>query len=377
MDALILLSSSFSLFFIGIFLGWFLKTKVDKKAFSRFKEETGQLMQLTAKEFENLGHKIFEDKSEKFEKSSQNNLKNSLLPFQERLLEFQKKAGEIYHEDIKERASLKTEIENVIKVHERTSKEAENLTKALKSDTKLQGNWGEFSLKKVLDMSGLIENQNYVCQKTFTTDSGQQRPDVVINLPDNKHLIIDSKVSLVHYEKLINVEDKKEKESFSKQFFQSLKNHTDDLDEKKYQLIKELENPDFIFMYIPLEGVFSYIIKEKPDFISYCFKKSIICCSPLTLMSSLKTVSSVWSLYKQNQNSKEIVKQVENLYDKFVGLYGDLEKTHEDFDKAQRSYESVFNKLKTGKGSLLSRMNKLKDFGGLQTTKSLTDKEKL
>lgn len=326
-------------------------------------------------EFENLAHKIFDAKMSSFQKESTQRIDLVLSPFKEKLSEFQGAVSKYREDGIKETSSLKTEIANILKLNHKLSTDAENLTKALKGDNKTQGNWGELILEKVLEGSGLREGQEFTLQGKElglkNADGSIQKPDVIINLPDQKHIIIDSKVSLVAYERYISSDDQAIKAIALKDFLISLKHHIRGLSEKQYHNLNKLLTPDFVLLFVPIEGAFSFVLQNDTELFQYGWDKKIILVSPTTLMVTLRTIESIWKQEKQNKYTLEIVKQAGEIYDKFVGFVDDFECVRTSVKKTSENIESAFNKLRTGKGNLIGRFENLKKMG-VKANKELT-----
>ena len=328
-----------------------------------------------SKEFENLANKIFQEKMSSFKQENKLGLDNVLIPFKEKLSEFQTVVSKYRDDEIKETSSLKSEIKMIYELNKKLGAEAQNLTKALKGDNKAQGNWGEFILEKILEGSGLREGFEYTLQGKDmglkNEDGAIQRPDVIVNLPDEKHLIIDSKVSLVAYERYIGSETKEQSEPHLKDFTLSIKNHIKGLSDKKYHHLDKLLTPDFVFLFIPIEGAFSEAIQADIELFSYAWDRKIILVSPTTLMVTLKTVESIWRQEKQNKNALDIAKQAGDLYDKFVGFTEDLMNLKNSLNRSQESFDLVMKKLSDGRGNIMSRFDKLKALGA-KANKSIT-----
>ncbi len=328
------------------------------------------------KEFENLANKILEEKSEKFTRQNRDNLKMILQPLNEKILDFEKKIERTHKESIDYHAALRQQIKGLQELNQVITKETENLTKALKGDSKTQGNWGELVLERILEKSGLEKGREYEVEKSFTTtDEGRSyyRPDVIIHLPGNRKLIIDSKVSLKHYEQYINAENKEEKEVFLKSHLNSLKRHIEQLSAKKYEHLYEMESPDFVMMFVPVEPAFAVALNKDPELYVKAFDKNIVIVTPTTLLATLRTIDTMWNNEKQQQNAIEIARQAGGLYDKFTNLIQDLEKVGNRMDMAKKDYEAAMNKLISGSGNLISRVEKLKKMGA-KAKKALPDK---
>ncbi len=337
-------------------------------------EDFKQKENLMRKEFELLAQRILEEKSKKFTELNQNNMKQILTPFQEAMKAFKEKVEQNEKESHGRHTALQQQLQELQQLNQRLSQEALNLTKALKGESKTQGIWGETILNRLLEKSGLEKGREYFVQQSYQAAEGTRhqrlQPDVVIQLPDNKKLIIDAKVSLTAYERYINEDDDKQRENHIKQHLISLKNHINGLAKKSYDELLEGETPDFILMFIPVEPAFSLALKEDAELYNYAFERNIAMVTPSTLLATLKIVDNMWRNEKQRQNAFEIAKQAGALYDKFYGLITDLEQVGNKISAAQQSFGNAMNKLHTGKGNLISRVQKLKDLGA-KTKKQL------
>ena len=319
------------------------------------------------KEFELLAQKILEEKTQKFTALNQYNMKQILTPFQEAMKAFKEKVEQSEKESFGRHQALQEQLKNLQELNHKLSQEALNLTKALKGESKTQGIWGETILNRLLEKSGLEKNREYFVQQSFkaadNTDRQRVQPDVIIQLPDRKKLIIDAKVSLTAYERYINEENPEQQQVFLKQHLYSLKAHINGLAKKSYDTLLQGESPEFILMFIAVEPAFSVALKEEPDLYHYAFQRNIVMVTPSTLLATLKIVDNMWRNEKQRKNAIEIATQAGALYDKFYGLIADLEQVGSKLSGAQQSFDSAMNKLHTGKGNLISRVEKLKKLG--------------
>jgi DNA recombination protein RmuC len=337
------------------------------------KNELQKLQEKFTKEFENLANKILDEKSSKFTKQNKENLDQILNPLQDKIKSFEKRVEESHKESIDRHAMLRQQIIDLKGLNEKISSEAINLTKALKGDSKTQGNWGELVLERVLEKSGLEKDREYYIQSSFTNEEGKRvLPDVIINLPDQKKMIVDSKVSLVAYERYINEEDKKLQEQYLKEHVNSLKKHIEQLGEKNYQNIYEIESPDFVLLFVPIEPAFAVAINSDNKLYNWAFEKNIVIVTPTTLLATLRTIDSMWTNEKQQQNAVEIAKQAGALYDSFTNLTDELIKVGKQIGTVQGTYESAMKKL-TGRGNLITRVEKLKKLGA-KASKHIDDK---
>ncbi len=315
------------------------------------------------KDFELLATKILDEKSEKFTLQNKENIKNILTPLQEKIKTFEDKVDLTQKESISMHSALKEQLLGLKDLNQQMTKEATNLTRALKGDSKMQGNWGELVLERVLEKSGLEKDREYFVQQSFTlADGSRVLPDVVLHLPDGKKMIIDSKVSLTDYERLVNADDE-DKAQFLKAHVNSVKKHVDQLSEKNYQDLYDIESPDFVLMFIPIEPAFAVVVNDDNSIYNKAFEKNIVIVTPSTLLATLRTIDSMWNNEKQQQNAIEIARQAGALYDKFEGLMSDLIGVGKKIDATKSDYNSAMNKLFDGKGNLISSVEKLKILG--------------
>ncbi len=337
------------------------------------KEEVEQLQQKFTKEFENLANKILEEKTNKFTEQNKENLKNILSPLQDKIQLFEKKVEDSQKETHGYHSALKEQLQHLKDQNLKISKEAENLTKALKGDSKMQGNWGELILERVLEKSGLEKDREYFVQQSFTTEEGNRiQPDVVINLPDGKKMIVDSKVSLTAYERFVNEENEELKPQFLKEHLNSLKRHVEQLSEKNYHDLYQMESPDFVLLFVPIETAFALALNEDSLLYNRAFEKNIVIVTPSTLLATLRTIDSMWTNQKQQENAIEIARQAGALYDKFEGFVSDLIKIGKKMDEAKVEYQGAMNKLVDGSGNLITRVENLKKMGA-KAKKSLPE----
>ena len=335
------------------------------------KGELEELQQKFVKEFENLANKIFEEKTTKFSEQSKSNLQEILNPLKERISEFQNKVEQSNKESIDRNAALRQQLLSLKEMNQQMSQDAQNLVKALKGDTKAQGDWGEIQLERILERSGLRKGEEYTIQESFTVEDGsRKRPDVIVNLPEEKKIIVDSKVSLISYERFVAADKEDDKNIHLKSFIESVKKHIKDLSDKQYQNLFEEGSLDFVLMFIPIEPAFSLAIQFGENLYVDAYDKNIIIVSPSTLLATLRTIANIWKQEHQNRNVLEIAKQSGALYDKFVGFVNDLIDVGNRMDQAKSSYESAMNKLSDGSGNLINRAEKIKKLGA-KTSKSL------
>jgi DNA recombination protein RmuC len=350
------------------------QTAVNKGLEEKLQTQKSELDNIQKKftlEFENLANKILEDKSKKFTEENKVNIENILNPLKENILKFEKKVDETYRTEASERNSLKGEIKALIVLNKQISEEANNLAKALKGDTKKQGNWGEIILEKVLERSGLQKGAEYEMQVSLVTDDSKRaQPDAVIYLPGKKHIIVDAKVSLLAYESFINALTDEEKEKSLQAHIISVKNHIKGLSEKNYQVLTQLNTPDFVLLFMPIESSFSTAVQADNELFNYAWERKIVIVSPSTLLATLRTISSIWKQEKQTRNALEIAKQSGDLYDKFVGFTEELILVGRKMNDAKSSYDEAMKKLSSGKGNLIRRVETIKELGA-KTTKDI------
>jgi DNA recombination protein RmuC len=337
------------------------------------KNEIAALQEKFTKEFENLANKILEEKSAKFTEQNSVNLKNILMPLQDKILGFEQKVEQTHKESIDYHAALRQQILGLSEMNAQMSKETLNLTKALKGESKMQGNWGELVLERVLEKSGLEKGREYEVQQSFTNAEGARVfPDVVINLPDGKKMIVDSKVSLVAYERWINEESDDLRTEYLREHVNSIKRHVEQLGSKNYHDLYQMASPDFVVLFIPMEPAFAIALNEDSTLYSRAFDRNIVIVTPTTLLATLRTIDSMWSNQKQQENAFEIARQAGALYDKFEGFVTDLIKIGNKINDTKSEYESAMNKLVDGRGNLISSVEKLKKMGA-KAKKSLPE----
>tara|TARA_R110002073_G_scaffold128999_3_gene275067 strand:- start:22841 stop:24130 length:1290 start_codon:yes stop_codon:yes gene_type:complete len=336
-------------------------------------KEVEKLQEKFTKEFENLANKILEEKSTKFTEQNKENMKSILNPLKEKIDGFEKKVDTTHKESIDYHAALRQQILGLKEINAQMSKETINLTKALKGDSKIQGNWGELVLERVLEKSGLEKDREYFVQQSFTNETGKRiLPDVVIHLPDNKKMIVDSKVSLTAYERYVNSDDDNIKAQSIKEHVNSLKRHVEELSEKKYEDIYEIDSPDFVLLFVPIEPAFAIALNIDETLYNKAFEKNIVIVTPTTLLATLRTIDTMWNNEKQQKNAIEIARQAGALYDKFEGFVSDLMRVGKKMDDAKKDYSSAMNKLVDGKGNLITSIEKLKKMGA-KAKKSLPE----
>lgn len=339
-------------------------------------EEKFQLLEESKKqmklEFESLSNRVFEENSKK----SSFNLNQILTPFKEQLNSFGKRVNDIYNDETQQRVTLLTEIKNLKELNNQISQDAINLTKALKGENKTQGDWGEMILSKILEQTGLREGIEYSTQGSFTNDDGKRlRPDVIVHLPQNKDVIIDSKVSLVSYTNYIECEDINDKERYSKELVKSIYTHIKGLSSKNYEEIAEIKTLDFVLLFIPIEGAFMLAASKNSNLFKTAFENNIMLVSPSTLFVTLRTIENIWRYEHQNENALVISKKAADLYDKFASFVKDIENIGTNLDRTKKSYDDALTKLSVGKGNLLRRAAEFEELG-VKAKKSI-DAQKL
>lgn len=337
------------------------------------KQEVEKLQEKFTKEFENLANKILDEKSNKFTEQNRENIKNILSPLQDKIQLFEKKVEDTHKESIDYHAALRQQILGLREMNEKMSTETLNLTKALKGDSKMQGNWGELVLERVLEKSGLEKDREYFVQQSHTSvDGNRVYPDVVINLPDGKKMIVDAKVTLTAYERYSNEEDETLKPIHLKEHVNAIRRHVEQLGEKNYHDLYQIESPDFVLLFIPIEPAFAIALSEDAALYNRAFEKNIVIVTPSTLLATLRTIDSMWTNQKQQENAYEIARQAGALYDKFHGLLSDLITVGKKMDDAKSGYADAMNKLIDGKGNLITSVEKLKKMGA-KAKKSLPE----
>ncbi|RXF71989.1 DNA recombination protein RmuC [Arcticibacter tournemirensis] len=296
-----------------------------------------------------------------------------LHPLKENIKAFENKVDKVYQTEAAERNILKGEISKLMELNRQISDEANNLTKALKADSKKQGNWGEVVLDRILEASGLIQNESYIKQSSFTDENGNRlQPDVVVTLPDNKHLIIDSKVSLIAYNKLVNCETEIERIQYLNDHITSIRSHIKNLCSKNYCDLYSINSPDFVLLFVPIESSFAIAVQHDIELFEFAWNKRVVIVTPSTLLATLKTISSVWKQEQQTRNAIDIATRAGALYDKFAGFLDDLKKIGDNLDKAKDAYSDAFNKLSSGNGNLIGRVETLKKLGA-KTSKQISN----
>lgn len=331
------------------------------------KDEIAALHQRLTAEFKALAGEILDDKSKKFTEQNMVNLKGVLDPLRDRILEFEKKVKDAYDAEMREKHFLRKEVEQLMKLNQQVSEEANKLTHALKGDSKVQGDWGEFQLELILEKAGLERDVHFRKQENFVSDAGKSlRPDFVINLPDNKHLVVDSKVSLTAYESYFNAETDDDRQRFLKEHLVSVSRHVSDLSAKNYQGLYGINSPDYVLMFVPLEPALSIIIREDSRIFEKSLEKNVVMVTATTLLATLRTIAYIWKQENQKRNVLEIARESGALYDKFVSFVDDLLGVGKKIDDAKSGYADAMNKLvespKRG-DTIIGRIERIKALG--------------
>ncbi|MFN8300248.1 MAG: DNA recombination protein RmuC [Chitinophagales bacterium] len=338
------------------------------------KAELEDLNQRFTKEFENLANRILDEKGKKFSEQNESQIKNILDPLRHRLNEFEQKIQQNHVEQEKERSALKEQLRTLTDMNKRMSDEAINLTRALKGEAKTQGNWGELILEKILEKSGLRKGTEYDVQPTFVNEDGSRlQPDVVIHLPEGKNLIVDSKVSLVAYERYNSAELKEEQDRYMREHILSLRNHVKGLSGKNYQNLYQIGSPDFVLLFVPIEPAFSLAVGNDDNLYHEAFEKNIIIVSTSTLLATLRTINNIWKQERQNRHVLEIARQSGELYDKFAAVVDDFIKLGVKMEEGKKTYEEAMGRLYKGKGNVIARFENLKTLGA-KASKSINPK---
>lgn len=333
-----------------------------------------ELQQQFKLQFEQIASQILEEKSAKFTIQNKANIELILSPLKENIKAFEDKVDRVYKTESDERNILKGVISELMLQSKQIQDDANNLTRALKGDNKKQGNWGEIILERVLERSGLVKDQEYRIQSSYNTINGNRvQPDVIIDLPDDKHIVIDAKVSLIAYEKYVSAETEEEKDIHVKLHLQSLKNHIQDLSGKNYHALYQINSPDFVLLFVPIESSFGIAVQKDAELFSYAWERKVVIVSPSTLLATLRTISSIWKQERQNRNVLEIARLSGAMYDKFVGFMNDMEGIGRNIRQSQDAYDKALNKLSSGNGNLSTTADKIKKLGA-KTTKQLDHK---
>lgn len=334
-------------------------------------------------QFRVLASDILDEKTVRLAENNRVGLGNLLQPLHEKISSFEKKVEETYSREARERFSLEKELRNLQTLNTRLSEDALNLTRALKGDNKAQGNWGEFILSSILDASGLTEGREYETQRTLLAsqphapDDGRMirsQPDVLIYLPDNRQVIVDSKVSLTAYERYCSSDVEEERQHFLQQHVLSLKSHIKQLSEKRYQNLPQLNSLDFVLLFVPIEPAFSLALQKDPGLFNSAFEHQIVLVGPSTLLATLRTIQNIWRYENQSRNAQDIANKAGAMYDKFVNFAEDMDELGKKIDTTRRSYDAAMNKLQLGRGNLISRAETLRELGARASKKQIPDR---
>lgn len=337
------------------------------------KKELEQLQEKFTKEFKLIADDLLKKNTSELAETNQKRLDEILSPLKENIKSFEKKVEDKYEKELKERTSLIEQIKSLSELNHKMSEDAQNLTKALKGESKTQGNWGEMVLERILESSGLVKDREYETQfSDVNIDDDIIRPDVVVHLPEGKHIIIDAKVSLTAYEKMINLTDEEERLKQLKLHIQSVRNHVKQLSDKNYSSGKKVNSPDFVLLFMPIEPSFSIAAQEDENLFLDAWSKKVVIVSPSTLLATLRTIASVWKQDRQVKNALEIGDMASKMYNKFVSFIEDLEKIDKGLNSAQNAYGEAINKLSKGKGNLIGRAEKIREMG-VKTSKTIPE----
>ncbi len=332
----------------------------EKAAREQFESSKKQL----SEQLQGLAHQILLDSQKRLQETSEKGLKLVLDPLREKLGEFKARVEEVYSTESRERLLLKQELDRIVAANQQMSAEASNLTKALKGDSKVQGDWGEFVLENILESSGLKEGEQYVRQGGVRTEDGRVvRPDIVIRLPDGKHIVVDSKVSLPAYEEYVNRADEAQGVAVLKELHESVYKHVDELAGKRYDQLPGMRSPDFVLMFVPTEAMFSTVVRTDKKILNYAWERRVALVSPTTLLATLMTVASIWKVERQNKNALEIARHAGLLYDRFVSLLKSLEDVGKALGSAQRSYDAALQEVTDPSRGLVRKIEDLRELG--------------
>ena len=325
-----------------------------------FREASGNLKQ----EFQLLANQIFEQHGARLQQKHTEQLGNVLSPFRQQITDFKRRVEEVYTTDAKDRASLLSEVRNLQQASERVNREAEHLARALKGDTRVQGNWGELVLERVLEDSGLRRDHEYFPQTSFRNDEGDlKRPDVVIRLPGSKDVVIDAKVSLAAYEAALAADDDEQRDAAVARHVLSLRNHVRSLSAQSYERLKGVRSLDFVLLFVPVEAAFTMAIERDPGLFTEAFEKRLVIVSPTTLMMTLRIIDNVWRYEKQSRNAQEIARRAGALYDKVRVILEDMDQLGKSLGTASKSFDSAYKRLVSGNGNLVRQVEQFRELG--------------
>lgn len=335
-----------------------------EKRLAEQKTELESLQKKLTAEFENLANRIFEDKSQKFAEQNKTSLDDLLKPLGEKIKDFEKKVNDVYVNETRERASLKEQLVQLHQLNQQMSQDAQNLTRALKGESKTQGSWGEMILESILEKSGLINGNEYIVQPSFISEDGRRQfPDVLINLPEEKHIIIDSKVTLTGWERYSSAANDNEKAIFLREHLDSIRRHIRGLSEKRYQDIPHLRTPDYVLLFMHNEPAFNLAMQTDPELFNFAFEYNVLVVTPTTLLATLRLVAQIWRQEKQNRNVIRIADEAEKMYDKFVGFVEELKEVGKKIDDSKKSYDTALKRLSEGRGNVIGKIESLKKLG--------------
>ncbi|HMI05282.1 MAG TPA: DNA recombination protein RmuC [Pedobacter sp.] len=327
-----------------------------------------ELQQRFKVEFENIANKLLEEKSAKFTEHNKAHMDIILNPLKENIKAFEEKVEKVYKSESDERNVLKGVISELMSQSKQIQQDANNLTKALKGDSKKQGNWGEVILERILERSGLVRDREYRIQANLiNTDGSRFQPDVIIDLPDDKHIIVDAKVSLVAYERLVSADHDEDREVHLKHHILSIKTHIQSLSGKNYHDLYQINSPDFVMLFIPIESSFGIAVQQDAELFNFAWDRKVVIVSPSTLLATLRTISSIWKQERQKRNVLEIARLSGSMYDKFVGFLTDMESIGKNIKQSQDAYDKALNKLSTGAGNLSNTSERIKKLGAKAT----------
>ncbi len=349
--------------------------KAEREKLAKQEKDLAELQKRFSDEFKNLAQEILEEKSKKFTDQNKVNIEALLKPLSEKIKEFQSKVEDSNNADERRNATLLEQLRNLKELNQSLGDEARSLTRALRGDSKTQGNWGEFQLEKILNAAGLEKDLHYSKEESFKTEDGKnQRPDYLIKMPDGKHLILDSKVSLTAYARYVEAEDEQEKALQLKAHLSSLSNHIDQLSAKNYPDLKGANSPDYVLLFMANEPALNLAFREDGQLFEKALRKNIVLVSTSTLLATLRTIGYIWRQDAQNKNADEIARQAGDMYDKFANFSDDLIKLGNQMATARKTYDDAMNKLSEGRGNLVRRAQKLRELGAQKSNKEIDSK---
>lgn len=341
----------------------------------QYLEDLEKLRASMKTEFEAVAAKLLDEKSKKFTEHNRQQVDGLLQPLRQQLTDFRERVDHVHKDDVADRASLKTQLEQLRQLNTRITDEAQQLTRALKGQAQTRGAWGELVLERLLQSSGLRAGEDYTTQESFTSDDGSRlRPDVIVRLPDDRHLVIDSKVSLVAYEEAINSTDPDQKASSLKQHAAAVRRHVEELAGKQYEELGQINSPDYVMMFVPLEPAFTAALETDAELYEWAFARRVVLCTAPTLLVTLKTVAMLWTQDRQSKNVQAIAERGGALHDKFAGLISDLENIGTQLQRTRDGYDAAMNKLHKGRGNLINQVADLKKLGA-KAKKSLPESD--